>query len=70
MLRRLRDIQHLQDRITSAIETVRRDLIQKTWQETELRLEVSRATNVQHIEVYQGKSKILNVSEHFKMQNV
>jgi hypothetical protein len=38
--------------ITSAIETVTRDMIQKTWQETEFRLDVSRATNGAHIEMY------------------
>ena len=46
------NIQHLQDRITSAIETVTRDMIQKTWQEIEFRLKVSRATNGAHIEMY------------------
>jgi len=30
---KIRIIQHLQDRITSAIENVTRDMIQKTWQE-------------------------------------
>ena len=49
---KIRNIQHLQDRITSAIETVTRDMIQKTWQETEFRLDVSRATNGAHIEMY------------------
>jgi len=49
---KIRNIQHLQDRITSAIETVTRDMIQKTWQEIEFRLDVSRATNVEHIEMY------------------
>ena len=48
---KIRNIQHLQDRITSAIETVTRVMIQKTWQETEFRLDVSRATNVEHIEM-------------------
>ena len=38
--------------ITSAIETVTRDMIQKTWQEIEFRLDVSRATNGAHIEMY------------------
>ena len=52
MLRRLRDIQHLQDRITSATETVTRDTIQKTWQEIEFHLDISRATNGAHIEMY------------------
>ena len=29
----IRNIQHLLERMTSAIETVTRDMIQKTWQE-------------------------------------
>ena len=45
-------MQHLQERITSAIGTVTRDMIQKTWQEIEFRLDVSRATNGGHIEMY------------------
>ena len=49
---KIRNIQHLQERITSAIETVTRDMIQKTWQEIEFRLDVSRATNGAHIEMY------------------
>jgi len=49
---KIRNIQHLQERITSAIETVTPDMIQKTWQEIEFRLDVSRATNVIHIEIY------------------
>ena len=49
---KIRNIQHLQERITSAIETVRRDMIQKTWQEIEFRLDVSRATNGAHIQMY------------------
>ena len=49
---KIRNIQHLQDRITSAIETVTRDMIQKTWQETDFRLDVSIATIDAHIEMY------------------
>ena len=49
---KIRNIQHLQERITSAIETVTRDMIQKTWQEIEFRLDVFRATNGAHIETY------------------
>jgi len=49
---KIRNIQHLQERITSAIETVTRDMIQKTWQEIKLRLDVSRATKGAHIEMY------------------
>jgi len=48
---KIRNIQHLQDRITSATETVTRDMIQKTWQEIEFRLDISRAINVAHIEM-------------------
>jgi len=42
----------MQERITSAIETATRDMIQKTWQEIEFHLDVSRATNGAHIEMY------------------
>jgi len=49
---RIRNMQHMQERITSAIETVTRDMIQKTWQEIEFSLDVSRATNGAHIETY------------------
>jgi len=45
---KIRNIQHLQE----AIETVTRDMIQKTWQEIEFRLYFSRATNGAHIEMY------------------
>jgi len=38
---KIRNIQHLQERITSAIETVTRDMIQKTWQKIEFRLDLS-----------------------------
>ena len=48
------NIQHLQERITSVTVTVTvtRNMIQKTWQETEFLLDVSRATNGAHIEMY------------------
>ena len=49
---KIRNIQHLQERITSATVTVTRDMIQKTWQEIEFRLDVSRATNGAHIEMF------------------
>jgi hypothetical protein len=49
---KIRNIQHLQERITSAIETVTRDMIQKTQQEIEFPLDVSRATKDAHIETY------------------
>jgi hypothetical protein len=49
---KIRNIQHLYERITSAIETVTRDMIQKTWQEIGFRFDVSRATNGAQIETY------------------
>ena len=49
---KIRNIQHLQESITSATETVTGIMIQKTWQEIEFRLDVSRATNGAHIEMY------------------
>ena len=49
---KIRNIQHLHDRITSAIETVTRDVIHKTWQKIEFCLDISRATNVAHTEIY------------------
>ena len=49
---KIRNIQHLQERITSATETVTLDVIQKTWQEIEFRLDISRATNSACIEMY------------------
>ena len=49
---KIRNIQHLQERLTSATETVTRDMIQKTWQEAEFRLDVSRATKGAHIQMY------------------
>jgi hypothetical protein len=49
---KIRNIQHLQERITSATETVTLDMIQKTWHEIEFRLDVSRATNGSYIEMY------------------
>jgi len=49
---KIRNIQHLQERITSAIETVTRDMIQKMWQEIEFHLDVSRATNGARVAMY------------------
>jgi len=48
----IRNIQHLQERLTSAIETATRDMIQKMWQEIEFCLDVFRATKSAHIEMY------------------
>jgi hypothetical protein len=49
---KIRIIQHMKERITLAIENVTRKMIQKTWQEIKFCLDVSRATNGAHIEMY------------------
>jgi hypothetical protein len=46
------DLQHLWDRIATAIATVTPDIIQRTWHEIEYCLDVCRATNGAHIETY------------------
>jgi hypothetical protein len=49
---KIRNLQHLWDRITTAIATVTPDIIKRTWQEIEYHLDVCRATNGAHIETY------------------
>jgi hypothetical protein len=49
---KVRDITNLKQRITEAIATIDEDMLQPTWQEIEYRLDVLRATNGAHIEVY------------------
>jgi hypothetical protein len=49
---KVRDITNLKQRITDAIATIDEGMLQRTWQEIEYRLNVLRATNGAHIEVY------------------
>jgi hypothetical protein len=49
---KVRDITNLKQRITEAIATTDEDMLQRTLQEIEYRLDVLRATNGAHIEVY------------------
>ena len=49
---KIRDINDLKQRITEAIATIDEALLQRTWQEIDYRLDVLRATNGAHIEVY------------------
>jgi hypothetical protein len=49
---KVRDITNLKQRITDAIATIDESMLQRTWQEIECRLDVLRATNGAHIEVY------------------
>jgi hypothetical protein len=49
---RYRTITNLKQRITDAIATIDEGILQRTWQEIEYRLDVLRASNGAHIEVY------------------
>ena len=42
----------LRQRISNVIATIDEAMLQRTWQEVEYRLDVLRATNDAHIEVY------------------
>ena len=46
------DIDDLKQRIPNAMTTIDEAMLQRTWQEIEYRLDVLRATNGAHIEVY------------------
>ena len=49
---KVRDMTDLRQRISNAIVTIDEAMLQRTWQEMECRLDVLRATNGAHIEVY------------------
>ena len=49
---KVRDIDDLKQRISNAMTTIDEAMLQRTWQEIEYRLDVLRATNGAHIEVY------------------
>ena len=49
---KVRDMTNLRQRISNAIATIDEAMLQRTWQEIEYRLDVLRATNGAHIEVY------------------
>ena len=46
------DLPDLRARIRETIATVPMDMLERTWQETEYRLDIVRATNGAHVEVY------------------
>jgi hypothetical protein len=46
------DFQDLRARIRETIATVPMDMLERTWQEIEYRLDIVRATNGAHVEVY------------------
>jgi hypothetical protein len=49
---KIRDLQHLKDRICAAIEKVTPKMLSRVWDEAEYRLDFCRATNGAHIEIY------------------
>jgi len=48
----MRDLQHMKDRICADIETVTPEMLSRVWEETKYRLDICRATNGAHIELY------------------
>jgi hypothetical protein len=48
-------LDELKTRIRNAISAIPADMLHRTWQELEYRLDVIRATNGAHIEVYWGE---------------
>ena len=44
------NIEEMKQRITAALETVTKDMLQRVWHELEYRLDVSRVTGDAHIE--------------------
>uniref|UniRef100_A0A1B6EKB9 DUF4817 domain-containing protein n=1 Tax=Cuerna arida TaxID=1464854 RepID=A0A1B6EKB9_9HEMI len=49
---KIRNIDHLRQRIIAAVASVTPNLLTNTWREFEYRLDICRATNGSHIEVY------------------
>ncbi|KAJ4434230.1 hypothetical protein ANN_22778 [Periplaneta americana] len=49
---KIRDLQQLRGRIRDAVNSVTPEMLRKTWQEIEFRLDVLRATRGSHVEVY------------------
>ena len=49
---KVRDMTDLGQRISSAITTIDKAMLQRTWQEIEYCLDMLHATNGAHIEVY------------------
>jgi hypothetical protein len=48
------DIDELKLRITAAVETIDRNMLQRVWDELDYRLDICRVTNGTHIEHVQG----------------
>jgi len=48
----VRNVKELRDRIVRAAECVTNEVLVSTWRQTEYRLDVCRAINGAHIEIY------------------
>ena len=49
----VRDVKTLQSRIIEVLATVNEEMLENTWREIEYRLDILRATNGAHVEVYE-----------------
>ena len=49
---KVKDISDLKERITAAVNTIDEEMLRRTWTEIEYRLDILRATNGAHIEIY------------------
>ena len=49
---KVKDISDLKERITAAVETTDEEMLRRTWIKIQYRLDVLRATNGAHIEIY------------------
>lgn len=49
---KIRDLNHLRNRINEAMTTVNKDMLTNVWAELDYRLDICRATNGAHIEIY------------------
>ena len=49
----VRDVETLQSRIIEVLATVNEEMLESTWRVIEYRLDILRATNGAHVEVYE-----------------
>ena len=49
----VRDVETLQSRIIEVLTSVNEEMLENTWREIEYRLDILRATNGAHVEVYE-----------------
>ena len=49
----VRDVETLQSRIIEVLATVNEEMLENTWRKIEYRLDILRATNGAHVEVYE-----------------